>query len=232
MPDAEDPTQGRLPAARHAVLLLALLLLLVVEPQFRGRFGERLLPLAFLLIMLATVLAAGRSRRLFRLAAVIVSIPLLTNVLRLSTYDEPWISIANHLSSAAFLALAATAILSDVFRGPRVTMDKLLGAINVYLLAGVIFAFAFSLATVADPQAFRWPALQVSTAEGSFASHLYFSFVTLTTLGYGDVVPVSETARRLTMLEALFGQLYLAVLIGRLVGLQLSQQQSDTDPKG
>ena len=102
--------------------------------------------------------------------------------------------------------------------------DKLLGAICAYLLVGVTWALLFALIGDLDPGAFRWPSLHgEQVTEASFSTYTYFSFVTLTTLGYGDVSPVSEIARRLALLEALLGQIYLAVLVARLVGLHLSQ---------
>jgi hypothetical protein len=103
-----------------------------------------------------------------------------------------------------------------------VDAERILAALDVYLLAGLLFAVAYMMLDRA------WPGSFAGTTSGSLEAPraIYFSFVTIATLGYGDVVPTSEPARGLALVEAVSGQMYLAVLVARLVSLY-SQQRDD-----
>ena len=94
----------------------------------------------------------------------------------------------------------------------------IMGAICVYFLIGLIWADVFFILETLQPGSFQIPPEQVGQATLD-----YFSYVTLTTLGYGDITPISAPARSLSLLEAMMGQLYLAVLIARLVGIHIAQ---------
>lgn len=100
-------------------------------------------------------------------------------------------------------------VLAYVLRGVEITRDKLYGAISVYLLVGLAWAAAYALLQAVAPGSF--------TSASDKPDLIFFSFVTLTTLGYGDITPVTGPARSLALLEAVTGVLYLAVLVARLV---------------
>jgi hypothetical protein len=116
-----------------------------------------------------------------------------------------------------FLALAIMALTRTVFSAKKVTGETIKGGISVYLLIGMLWAFAYQFLTLQDPGA-----LASSRGEVGAGHMQYYSFVTLTTLGYGDITPVSWLARNLAVLEAIVGQIFLTVLIARLVGLHTS----------
>ena len=124
---------------------------------------------------------------------------------------------------ALFLAYVAWIVLRAVLRSPQVTTQELFGALSVYLLLGMTWVFLYALCLLSDAGALRFPQGQFEritdlAAHGVAIQDLtYFSFVTLSTLGYGDIVPVSPVARTLAWMEAVFGQLFLAVLVARLV---------------
>ena len=125
-----------------------------------------------------------------------------------------------------FLALVIFAILANVFRSREITTESLAGAICAYLLIGILWADAFSILETVHPGSFSSvhtasdAATTAQSARLQVARFSYFSFVTLSTLGYGDITPLTRPARNLAALEAIFGQLYLAVLIARLVSQQ------------
>ncbi len=119
------------------------------------------------------------------------------------------------IAQLLFLAYATSCVLALVVAKGPVTSDRLAGSVAVYLLFGIAWALAFKLLEHAQPGSFT-----VST-EGE--DLFYFSFVTLTTLGYGDISPVSRPARTLALLEAIVAQLYLAILVARLVALHLAE---------
>ncbi len=116
------------------------------------------------------------------------------------------------------LLFVAAAILQDVLQTLDVTASTLAGASCVYLLIGTVFSIAFLTLELIAPGSFSELGGPVET-EGW---NSYYSLVTLSTLGYGDILPISRTARALASFEALIGQLYLTILVARLVGLQLS----------
>jgi hypothetical protein len=122
----------------------------------------------------------------------------------------------------AYFCLLAVLVFLQVFKGPTVTRHHIEGAIAGFLLIGLAFAFAFRLTQLWDPSSIAIGHLDaVQHPEPISAGLVYFSFVTLTTVGYGDVTPIGPAARSLAMLEALTGQLFPAVLLARLVSLEI-----------
>jgi hypothetical protein len=117
------------------------------------------------------------------------------------------------------LASFALVVLAKVVRPGTVTSHRIQGAVAVYLLFGLVWANAYEWTDLTHPGSFTGV-----TAGG--ASWIYYSFVTLTTMGYGDITPVHPVARSLAAAEALTGQLYIAILISRLVALELASRRS------
>ena len=121
-------------------------------------------------------------------------------------------------TNALSLLLFLVVVLGQTLRAGPVTIHRIQGAVAAYLLLGILWAYAYALIAHLRPEAFSGP---VSPADGPRA-FFYFSFVTLTTVGYGDVLPVHPAARSLAMLEAVTGPLYLAILVSRLVSLAVA----------
>jgi voltage-gated potassium channel Kch len=130
------------------------------------------------------------------------------------------VRVARGIVTSSLIAAASVVILKDVLRAERVTFQKICGGISVYLLFGILCANLYMWLAVAQPGAFTF----ASGGEATYSQMLYYSVVTLTTLGYGDIFPVAPSTRVLASLEALLGQLYLTVLIARLVALQITQE--------
>ena len=129
----------------------------------------------------------------------------------------PLINVREFFSLVALLLMVVILLVRVFERGP-VSGSRVQGAIAAYLLLGLGWAHAYAIVSRMHPQAFTSSGQQPLTPAG----WTYFSFVTLTTVGYGDIVPNAPVARMLAMGEALTGQLYLAVLVARLVALQVS----------
>ena len=126
-----------------------------------------------------------------------------------------------------FLLAAILSILVHVVRARRVTGEVIVGAIAVYFLAGMLWAFLFIQIDKMIPGAFA-VAHSITDSEMTVQltrlnNFLYYSFTSLTTLGFGDITPVHPVARGVTLLETFFGQIYLVVLVARLVGMQIAQ---------
>jgi hypothetical protein len=127
--------------------------------------------------------------------------------------------LSGHILGILFVGFTAVIILIHLFQEKEITVDVFSGAICVYFLLGFMWAFAYTLLEVMSPGSF-----QTSQGLGAGLSEfVYYSFVTMTTLGYGDITPISSPARSLSLLEAIIGQLYLAVMIARLVGIHIAQ---------
>jgi Ion channel len=136
------------------------------------------------------------------------------------------------LVAVAWLILAFTlgwVVARQVFAAGRVTYHRIIGAILLYLLIALSFVALFVLVGQLIPKAFSGITINDSTALAS--NLIYFSFVTLTSTGYGDVVPVHPIARSLCNLESIIGQLYPAILLARLVTLELEDRRPNSKQK-
>jgi voltage-gated potassium channel Kch len=122
------------------------------------------------------------------------------------------------LSTLMTLILFSAVVVGQVYRSGPVTHHRILGAVAVYLLLGLVWANAYALLQNLRPDAFA------GTLNEAFISQtwIYYSFVTLTTMGYGDITPVHPAARSLAIAEAVTGQLYIAITLARLVSLHVS----------
>jgi hypothetical protein len=205
-----------------AVLLVYMFLLPVVLP--RTLFGGYLADGFFLLLLISGVAAASRPR--WQTAAMLLTV-FAAGVLSLANRLTPstTLTVWSDVGSLAVLVLFSFIVIVQVFRGGRVTANRIKGAVAAYLLFGLTWANAYHLMASLYPGAFAGVVPQGTTFS---AAWIYFSFVTLTTVGYGDITPVALPARSLTILEALTGQLYPSILIARLVSLELLHRNEDT----
>lgn len=213
---------GRLVAAysrrRYAVLFYTLLITLGAAPLLAAlHFSTNGLQVLLTLSLLTALLGVPGQRwraGLMVLAAIAVGLRA-----------APTASIGGGVASGALAVacvlalLAAASALRFAMSSPTVDAEHVYAALSVYLLAGLIFGVVhWTLEQT-------WPGSIVDTgaAPGAFplSTAIYYSFVTLATLGYGDVVPRTEMARGVAVLEAIGGQLYVAVLVARLVGARL-----------
>ena len=171
--------------------------------------------------MIAGTYALSERKRLFIIAVVLSAISIIAAVLVL-VFQQRWAVISQHASVVVLITFFAASILGYVFRSGSVTMDRIFAAVCVYLLIGFAWTFAYALVEEVAPGSFD--SLH-DTGPTDYVSHIlglrYFSFMTLTTVGYGDIVPRSATARTMAVIEAVMGQIYLAVLVARLVGLHI-----------
>jgi voltage-gated potassium channel len=148
-----------------------------------------------------------------------LALPKLGTTWALNFVDQPLLLVIDPICGALFIGYIIVLILSNIFRQKEVTQETIYGAIVVYILFGLVWVYFYQFTEVLHPHSFS-----ISTVPGDSQKSLYYySFVTLTTLGYGDITPISGPARSLTTLEAIVGQMYIAVTIARLVGIHISQ---------
>lgn len=211
---------------RNAALLGFLLLLIAAIPMVPGRASHILIEVTFDLILLAGIFSVAlRTRR-----PAFMALTFLTLGMRWADLlgGHRGLDLAASAFSVVWLAYAITLIVGHLFQRRDVTTDTILGAIVAYLLAAVAFALVFEIIELRNPGSFSGLPVGTNAAEGELANaSMYFSLVCITTMGFGDIVPVSNIARPLAVIEGVFGQLYLAVMIARLVGLHIASSRRD-----
>ena len=205
-------------------LLLALLILLVAVP-LNDDFIVGSPPIVKAILFSLTLLVGVRSLKgggRFLVAGMffVVAGIILTLV---STRTQSLVfQHASLLSLIGFLLVAITYTMKQVAIGTEITTNRLVGAICVYLLLGVIWALSYSVLELAVPGSFA--GFDAWSDRGWDSEWLYFSFVTMTALGYGDLLPISAAARAMAYMQAVFGQFYIAILVAGLVGSYVAQK--------
>jgi hypothetical protein len=126
------------------------------------------------------------------------------------------------LAYAAFVVIAILAISRNVFITDKITADRIVGSICIYLLIGMFFAFVYTALIIIWPDAYSLDVGRLSEIQ-EFRELLYFSYITLTTVGYGDIIPTMPFTRILSCMEAVIGPVYLVIMVARLVGMHISQ---------
>jgi hypothetical protein len=206
---------------RLSILLFSLFLLLLVYPFFRNfGFGRLVLNILFSIVLLSSLYAVSDTKRRFRIALALW-IPAFVGVWLSLWRDTGALGASPSLMLLIYCYLAFS-ILSHILKEEVVTSETIYGALSVYLLFGLIWAMLYFSLESLLPGSINFAE---STSERILWDCVYYSYVTLTTLGYGDMTPVSAPARSLSFIEALLGQVYLAVLVARLVGLHIAHSK-------
>lgn len=208
-------------------LFIALLILLIAIPladdlNFVSAPIVRAFVFSCLLVVGVWSLKGGG--RFFSVGMTFVIAGVILNVLAVQV-NSPFFQYGSLLSLLAFMLVAITFTLKQVAVGTDITANRLVGAVCVYLLLGVIWAMAYTLINAISPGSFA--GFSHMDDPGWDSEWLYFSFVTMTTLGYGDILPISATARSVAYMQAIVGQFYIAVLVAGLVGAYVSKRNKD-----
>ncbi len=193
---------------RFGLLLAAVLVGFVVTPLIQERrYGGAVMALQAALIMVLALTASGVRRQLVIGGTVTVSVAALVVTSETVLTDGPTTAWASGVVTV-LLAMTPILVLRRVLAAPKVTVSSVAGTLSAYLLVGLTFGALYRTISVISVDAF--------SQELGAASN-YFSFVTLTTLGFGDILPVSDLARSLVTLEAVLGQVLLVTLVARSV---------------
>lgn len=211
-------------AFRHRCfyLLAGLLLLLAVMPLVHTPTGALIANVLNAIVVVTAVVAAGRSRRARWVAAALAAPTLVFQFVGLLSEDQRVLALS-FVSGAALYLVAVAYLLRYVLRPDVLTVDKLYGAAATYLLMGVAWAYLYAIVQYLDPGSFAFGG---TAAALNLRELVYFSFTTLTTVGFGDFTAVRPLARTVVIFEEVVGVLYVAILIARLAG---SYSPSETE---
>jgi hypothetical protein len=221
----KDPGRSPwLPENKYWFLFVSLLSLILLGPIAQEwSLGIPFTALLFLLCTLTALWAAGTSSRWMWFLGVLATIIMLGGMV---TRLESRFTLNLHVPISALLLLtfytifAISRLVKHVFTETRVTSDTVWGGVAIYVLIGYGFYLLYELARRESSAAFTGPGLSAFTQQ----TMLYFSFTTLTTVGYGDIVPLSGIARALSSLEAILGPVFLSVFMARLVSLRIAHR--------
>lgn len=199
------------------VLLVVLLVLIVVAPLVPPEQAGYAVEFFFNLVLVVGAYSTAwesKHRIPFTALTVITLVARWTDLL----VDHAGFSWSSTALLFLWLVYAICLVVVSLFRTQRPSLNAIMGAIVAYILTAVAFATLFELIEMGKPGSFSGVPARDAVG-GSQNAFIYFSLVTITTTGYGDIAPVSELARSSAALEGMFGTLYLAVMIARLVGM-------------
>ena len=207
------------------LLIFLLGYFIVLNSLSEFSFGRLLAHIFFSLVIVAGVLITFQKKWLSFFVIVLAVVSLALNWAEEIRPGKDLAVLTTGLS-LIFLGILLAVVIAQVFREGKVTSHRIRGAIAIYLLLGALWAFMYQMVALNIPQAFRLPEGLVGGDPDALRRELtYFSFVTLTTTGYGDITAVHPVARTLAMLEALVGQLYPAIVLAWLVSLAIVHQK-------
>lgn len=191
--------------------------------------GRVIVELSFSLMLLLSVRAIRGKKNIVFTAIILFC---LVVILRWSAEfsNRNFLLLCSNILTAINLFVIVAAILKNILTVNDVMINDVYGAICVYLLIGIIFAFIFYSSQMIDPQSFFYLRNIPSSHALALPEFIYLSFITLTSVGFGDISPVSTMAKTLTYMEAVIGQIYVIVLIARIVSLYVSNVANKRKP--
>lgn len=211
----------RIRIGRFLFLLLSILFLFVLRPFLTGYIGLSLLTNIFAtVILVSAAYAAAQKKRLFIPALMLAILAIIIRWMDYLIQYTP-LALLEEVFTLLFYGYMVAIILSYLFKEQEVTADLIIGSICGYFLLGLMWGSLYSLLELLHVGSFQIPDIM---GKDMFALN-YYSFVTLTTLGYGDITPLSQSARSFSVLQAVAGQLYIAILVARLVGIHIVQSK-------
>ena len=211
-----------------SALLVLLLLSFMLGSLFRLGIG-RLITSIFLSLLLVSGVSAISAKKSWRIATwVLVLAGIILTWAKYFDPDSRLLHGWSDLVSIIFLALLTLVVIRQVYQEGPVTADRIRGAMAAYILIGFTWSIIFHFIELCAPGSFRLPeALAAVNYYERQPDFTYYSFITMTTVGYGDITPVNPVARMFAILEALTGQLYPATLLARLVSLQIMHRSDE-----
>ncbi len=226
--DALDKQQRKLGTfrrLRHLELLLALVGIILGQAILNdnSNVNRTIFNLLFFTVVISAMRSLSQSRgvQIFALATGVFA---LSASMLAEFQPSRGLLVGVYVCYLAIFLSLLNALSRSVFQSGRIDTNRILGAVCIYFLLGLIWALVYSIIEVCSPNSFNIPDyVALGVRQQMVCDMIYFSNVTLTTLGYGDILPLSNLTRTLANLEAMAGQLYVAIVIARMVGVQVTQ---------
>jgi hypothetical protein len=210
-----------------AILIFLLTIIFLFYPFYHIPVFKFIIKILFLLILVSGCAKVLKRRWLGMGVALLIAAYILGNGGEVLT-EERALSFWNCIINFFCCGLLAMVLAVQVFKEERVTANHIQGAVAIYLLLGLMWGFLYEATVLQDPGAFvRASSSLPDSVDMLKRDLLYYSFTTLTTVGYGDIVPVHPFVRMLAILEAIVGQLFPAILITWLVSMQIMHRRGD-----
>jgi hypothetical protein len=207
---------------RFLYFLISITLLIVIAPLLRANiYGQILLSIIAVFVLISTINSISKDRKYF-IISCLLGAPWIVVSIATTLSGRLYPEFYEALFGSIFFVYVTVVTLSYVLKDQRVTADTLYGAICVYILLGITWSFFYVLEGSMFAGAFSFVPEHNVDNFLDWPDFIYYSFVTLTTLGYGDITPLTQTSRTLAFMEAVVGQVYLAIIVARLVAMYIS----------
>ncbi len=206
--------------------LLGFLFLIAILAQYPEMGGDLILMFAVELTLIVGIWSIARQRFWFVFGMVLIAIGAVNIMLDMIIHHR-WAPYVNLVVALLFYLFTTGLAFRTLFTGKQIDLNTLMGSICVYILVGISWSILYFFAAIIHPNAFD--GVNITTTKQLFTDLLYYSFVTLSTLGYGDMTPMTPIARTLAYIEALFGQFYIAILVASFVGMHISRGHEQKD---
>jgi hypothetical protein len=206
---------------RFLILLILILLMLVLAPFLDEFVQTRMLRDVFLTVIFIFIIYSIRLKRSQVIIALFLVLPLIITTWSEYFVEIRTVSLLTRIFGALYFAFASVSILRIIVKSEKITRETIFAAIVAYLLIALMWAFLYMILERVSPGSFSFPE---TGSWGQTMRFEYLSFVTITTLGFGDITPVTDKASALVIIEAVVGQIYLVVLVAWLVGMHVSRR--------
>ena len=207
---------------RFLILMGLILALLVLGPILEQLVTIRILIDIFLTAIVLSMLNLDHSKsRLVQFGRLLAIVMLISLWLKYF-YNYDLLSAASMMIGVLFTVVVTVYTLAFIIRSEKVTREVICAAMVVYLLVAQLWALVYTFLDLIDPASFTLP-----QGQSDFLLFEYYSFVTLTTLGYGDITPLTKVAKTFSVLEAVVGQLYLVAVVAWFVGMHVSRKSNE-----
>lgn len=206
--------------------LLGFLLLTAILAEYPAIGGGQALSFILEATLVVGVWSLVRQRLWFVIGMALIAIGAINLILDM-IIDHSWAPYVNFIVALLFYLITTGIAFGTLLKGERIDSNTLMGSICVYILVGISWSILYFFESIIHPGAFN--GVNITSTRQEFTDLLYYSFVTLSTLGYGDITPMTPIARTLAYIEALFGQFYIAILVASFVGMHISRASKNTD---
>lgn len=207
------------------ISLLGFLIIIAIFAQYPAIGGDQVLMFLIEATLIVGIWSLVRQRFWFMFGLILIAIGGINIILELIIHHS-WAHYINLLVALLFYLSTTAIAFRSLLTGERIDLNMIMGSICVYILVGISWSIFYYFESIIHPGAFN--GIVGEGGKQQFSELLYYSYVTLSTLGYGDITPVTPIARTLAFLEALFGQFYIAILVASFVGMHLSTKRSSS----